>query len=304
MLLHLLACPNDGPAADGPAYDVDARLDPSEFAAVPEGGQQWLGPDVVVPAQSEVQYCLFDTYDGPDVGIHSFESFQADIGHHLILLGTSAGTVDYADGEVVDCTQTNQMMTSFEPLINAEPTGQGSSYIELPEGMAVKLDQGQRIVVQAHYLNTTTEDMRVQDVMNIGFVAEDAIETPAAAFALTQTDLDIPSGESSVSFDCSFPDDAYTVLYLTGHMHEWGKSFSFAKDGAEIYTIPEWDVSYRDAPPLDKYEDGSFFFEQASTLTTTCTWYNDTDEAMTFPEEMCATYGMLYPSDSPVVCSD
>jgi hypothetical protein len=223
-------------------------------------------------------------------------------------LGTTASTVDYADGETVDCTKTNQMMTSFEPLINAEPIDAGRSEIVLPGGMGVKLNEGQRWVVQSHYVNTTTDRIRVRDVMNIGFAPEEEIEIWAAAFALTQTNLSLPPAqESSLSFDCHF-DEQYELMYLTGHMHEYGTEFSFEYGEADtletIYEIPVWQAEYRDRPPLNKYAPGEFLFNPGSTLRTNCTWFNDTDEAIAFPDEMCATYGMLYPSLSPVVCSD
>ncbi len=307
MLLLLLACgPTRTDSGEGAASDapIDARLNNDDVAPTLDGGEFWAGPDVIVEALDEIQYCAFGTYTGPDIGIHSFQSFQAEVGHHLILLGTNASTVDYPDGAVVDCTKTNQMMTTFEPLINAEPTGAGSSFIELPEGMAVKLKNGQRWVVQAHYLNTTANRYRVQDVMNIGFMPLEEVTTSAAAFALTQVDLSLPAGQAThLDFDCSFDTD-YTVLYLTGHMHEFGKVFSFAKDGTEVYTIEKWEASYRDQPPLLKFADGEFTFPAQSVLNTSCDWFNDSDEDLEFPAEMCATYGMLYPSLTPVVCSD
>lgn len=308
MMIFLLACavtPEDSAAE---ADYVDERLEAGDVDPVPEGGEQWYGPDLILEAGADVQYCTFGTYTGPDIAITSFESFQASPGHHLIILGTTASTVDYADGETVDCTKTNQMMTSFEPLINAEPIDAGRSEIVLPGGMGVKLNEGQRWVVQSHYVNTTTDRIRVRDVMNIGFAPEEEIEIWAAAFALTQTNLSLPPAqESSLSFDCHF-DEQYELMYLTGHMHEYGTEFSFEYGEADtletIYEIPVWQAEYRDRPPLNKYAPGEFLFNPGSTLRTNCTWFNDTDEAIAFPDEMCATYGMLYPSLSPVVCSD
>ena len=305
------AAPEDSSTGDTGEDYVDERLTEADVPALPDGGQRWYGPDVIIEPGQEVQYCTFGTYTGEDIAISSFDSYQGAVGHHLIILGTNASTIDYPDGEVVDCTRTNTMMTSFEPLINAEPIDAGRASIVLPEGMGVKLNSGQRWVVQSHYVNTTTDRVRVKDIMNIGLVPEDSVTTWVAAYALTQTDLSIPPAQaSSLSFDCTFP-DSYHVMYLTGHMHEWGTSFSFdySADGSDgsfapIYEIPEWDPVYRDAPPLQHYAEGEFDFAANSTLRTNCNWFNDTDEALEFPNEMCATYGMLYPSLNPVVCSD
>jgi hypothetical protein len=299
----LVAC--TGGEADTDTPIVDHIVDPADHPA-PEGGEQWLGPDVVVEPYSEVQYCMFGTYTGEDVGMTSFDSYQGEGGHHLILLGTSAGTDRFADGEVIDCTATGDLpMTDFEPLINAEPIAAGRSSIVLPGTYAVKLRQGQRYVVQAHYVNTTPERLRFQDVMTIGMVPEDTVTTWAAAFALTVIDFTVPPGESSVDFGCDF-EESYNILYLTGHLHEYGKSFrldhTVGDATTELYEIPSWNVSYRDAPPLQKYGPGDLTIDAGTTLTTTCAWNNDTTADIEFPHEMCATYGMLYPSLVPVVC--
>jgi hypothetical protein len=310
MILLLFACA-DPAAVDSGAVEsdvVDDRLDPTDVDAVPEGGEQWYGPEVVVEPGQEVQYCTFGTYTGPDIGITSFESWQGKAGHHLILLGSAASPLDYADGQTVDCTQTNTMMTSFEPLINAEPIEAGRSKIELPEGMAVKLREGQRYVFQAHYVNTTTERLLERDIMNVGFMPIDEVEEWAAAFALTQVNLSLPPAQASeLTFDCAF-DEPYEVMYLTGHLHEYGTRFSFeygtGEDLTLEYEIPEWDPVYRDAPPLNRYERDELWFEPGGVLRTNCEWFNDTDEVLEFPAEMCATYGMLVGSTTPVVCSD
>jgi hypothetical protein len=300
----LLAC---GGPDDTDISVVDLRLDPADIPSPPAGGDQWEGPDVIVQPYSEVQYCLFGTYTGPDVGLTYFESFQGAGAHHLILLGTSATTQVHPDGELIDCTKTSDIpMTDFEPLINAEPTGAGSSKIELPEGMAVKLRSGQRYVVQAHYVNTSDETRRYLDLMNVGLVDPETVTTWAAAFALTDVDLSLPAGQSTtVTFDCD-PETSYNLLYVTGHMHEWGTSFALdavtgdATD--ELFTIPAWDPQYRDLPPIAKWGEGEMVWSPGTQLRTTCTWFNDTEEELDFPSEMCATYGMLYPSVTPVVC--
>ena len=310
MILLLLACAETPESESGtPASDVlDDRLAPSDVAAIPAGGEQWFGPEVIIEPGQEVQYCTFGTYTGPDIGITSFESWQGTTGHHLILLGSAASTLDYPDGATVDCTQTNTMMTSFEPLINAEPIDAGRSRIVLPEGMAVKLNEGQRYVFQSHYVNTTEDRILQRDIMNVGLMPEAEVETWAAAFALTQVNLSLPAAQAStLTFDCAFDED-YEVMYLTGHMHEHGTRFQFeygVDDALELeYEIPEWDPVYRDAPPLNHYERDELWFRSDGTLRTTCEWFNDTDEALEFPAEMCATYGMLIGSVSPVVCSD
>lgn len=311
LLALLVACGGNDPtdtdtAATGDGT-VDLRLDAAAYPAEADG-EQIFGPDVVVPPGTERQYCLFGTYTGEDVGLYGFASHQPGIGHHLILLGTSEGAEDYPDGTIVDCTDPGALMTSFDPLITPEPLAQGETAITLPDGFAVKLRQGQRTIVQAHYINTLTTPVRVRDVITVRYRPESEVTTWAAAFALNSDSLRLaPQRQTTTSFDCDFDDDL-NVLYLTGHMHGLGQSFDFSA-GSEAATLQsvvamdEWRLEYRDNPPISRFAPGDLSFPAGSLLRTTCTWFNDTDAEVTFPEEMCTTAGMVYPSLVPVICS-
>ncbi len=310
LLALLVACGGNDPTTDTAANDdgtVDLRLDAADFPAEADGAQI-LGPDVVLAPGTETQYCLFGTHTGEDVGLYSFASHQPSIGHHLILLGTSESAEAYPDGTIVDCTDPGALMTSFDPLITPEPLAQGETAIELPPGFGVKLRQGQRTIVQAHYINTLPTPVRVQDVITVRYRPESEVTTWAAAFALNSDSLRLaPQRETTESFDCGF-DDELNVLYLTGHMHGLGRSFDFSA-GSEASTLQsvvsmsEWRVEYRDNPPVTRFAPGDLSFPANSLLRTTCTWFNDTDAEVTFPQEMCTTAGMVYPSLVPVICS-
>ena len=45
-----------------------------------------------------------------------------------------------------------------------------------------------------------------------------------------------------------------------------------------------------------------FGTKAGDVFTTRCAWDNDTDRVLGFPEEMCLTFGMVYPATEPVVC--
>jgi hypothetical protein len=312
MLIALFAC--DATSDDAPATGedaVDLRLREGDFTPPSATGETWYGPDVVVGPGQDVMYFLFGTYTGPDRGVHTLTTWQAEGGHHLVLMGTTASDLDYPDGTVVDCTQTNAVnMTDLEPMVlptaayvSGEPLATG---FDIPDGTAVKLDEGQRWVLQAHYLNTGTEPVRVRDVAVLEYIEEDEVETWAAPMVLNDGDFVIPPGESATkSIDCAFQTD-WNVLYLLGHMHEWGSAIRVeAIDGETVTTIydqPEWEPSYRDAPPTNTYAPGEFLLPATTTLRLTCEWFNDTDEPLEFPHEMCVSVGMVYPQLTPAIC--
>jgi hypothetical protein len=304
LALLLLACAPEAPVDTAPA---DMRLDPGAYPA-PADGERWLGPDVTIEPGTEKQYCLFGTWTGPDVGLYAYASHQAAIGHHLVLLGTTASAQDYPDGTVVDCTDTGSLMTSFSPLITPEPVGQGETAITLPDGFAVKLREGQRWIVQAHYVNTLPEPARVQDVLTLAWRPEDEVSTWAAALALNHDSFSLaPQQETTSGIDCSF-DEPIQVLYLTGHMHEHGVRFDFsagpdAESLVPVVQMPTWEREYRDNPPVTRFAPGELTLPANAVLRTTCTWFNDSDQTLGFPEEMCTTAGMVYPSLTTRICS-
>ena len=160
MLFALtLACSVAGDDSAAAGVDaVDARLEEgTDYPAPGADDVLWYTPELVIQPGEDILYCLFGTYTGDDIGIHAFDTYQSEIGHHIVLLGTSASELDFADGEVIDCTATNSLpMADLEPLILPTGGSVGVGGTTLPDGYAVKLRHGQRWVIQGHWLNTTT----------------------------------------------------------------------------------------------------------------------------------------------------
>lgn len=304
-LLTVTGCSDKAADTAAPFEGTDLR---QEFPAPPEGGHQWLTPEYVIPAYTEKQFCYFDTYQGEDVGINFQGNYQVPYGHHVLLLATNADEDDFPDGTILDCTDRDVLpMTEIEPIVVGATFEDNVGELWLPEGMATKLKSGTRIVLQSHYVNTSAEDILVQDAVNYGYVAEDTVETWAAAFAHTTLDFEIPAGASStIAIDCAFDEDV-SVLFLAGHLHELGEAFSVdhvrGDQPERIYEITDWDPYYRDVPPVNEYAVGEYPILAGESFTTTCSWTNSTDHAVTFPEEMCATYGMAYPTKVPLICT-
>lgn len=288
---------------------VDLRRD---FPEPPEGGMQYLSPELVIPAYSERQFCTFFTYEGETVAMNFQGFYQSDYGHHATLNGTNADPEQYPDGLTVDCTDQDSLpMTDLDPLFvggtSVDLDNANHNFeMSLPEGMGVRLPQGQRVIMQSHYVNTTPDDILVSDAVNVGVVPEDAVQTWVGAYVHINTSFSLPPGESStVTIDCAWEEEMH-ILYMTGHMHEWGTSIKVEHlrgDSAEtVYDVPTWDPVYRDGPPMNMYEQGEFLVEPGDVFRTTCTWFNDEDRPLEFPAEMCVNVMMVYPSKVPLVC--
>jgi len=306
----LIGCAGDKDADTAAAGDVmDLR---SEFPTPPEGALVYTTPEYVIPAYTEKQFCWITTYDGPDMGIHGQWNYQAQMGHHVTVFGTTVTEREMPDGESWDCTSVEALeMTSLEPIIiggsiDYTETGVVNEFV-LPEGMAAPLEGGQRIVIQSHYVNTFDTDVLVQDEAHLVLMEEQEVQTWAAPLVNTITELSIPAQEEeyTLTFDCTF-EESYDLLYIGGHLHEWGTRFStdWTRDGVTetIYDVPEWDPLFRDAPVYDDFGGQAFRVEPGDVFTTHCSWLNDTGDVLEFPAEMCVTFGMIYPANLPVIC--
>ena len=310
MLLLLLACTPDPQDSATPVDAVDLRRD---FPEPPEGGLQFVTPEYIIPAYSEQMWCYFITYDAENVGLHAQWTYQSQMGHHIVVTSTNADEDDYPDGMVLECTETSDMpMTDLDPLLVGGVLGNPETDYEgelvLPDGMAARLQSGTRLILQSHYLNVTGDDILVQDAINLDIIAEDDVQTWAAPFVHVRTEHPIPANaEHSMDFSCDWEEEL-NVLFLGGHMHEYGTAFSasMTRDGQTetIYEIPLWDPVFRDAPPYVEYQEGEFVVGPGDTFNTHCEWYNNTDAVIDFPAEMCVTFGMVYPYKVPMICSE
>ncbi len=313
-LLFLAAC-SAPPATDATADDtgavdyVDKRMTPADYAAAPAEAALLTGADVVVEPGQDGMWCLAGTYTGPDAGIVALQTYQANYGHHLQLYGTTLSTLDLADGERWDCTDSSDLpMDDLEPIAFTTESNNGGAVVVIPDGFAVKLDENQRWVLQSHYVNVGDEPMRVQDVAAIQTVDPDSVGTWAAPLFLNHSRWELAPGETTRSEFEVVLEQELNVLVLLGHMHEWGTTFSTSIVDAgiqtPIYEVETWEATFRDAPPTNSYAPGELTLAEGTTIRMSCEWFNETDAPVVFPHEMCVTAGLVYPFRGAVGYSD
>jgi len=304
-MLFLLACTPE--IGDTGFEGVDERRDYPV-----EGNYHLAPPDIEVPAYTDQAVCWFTTYEGEDVGVHDgvFRQHE-DYGHHVIVMRTKADPDDYPDGSVFDCTEAGSLpMTDMEPFVLPSNIVEGGeNRLDLPDGMANKMKSGERLLVQSHHINYTGEPILVNDRIDLTLLPTEDVDTWAAPLVHTNTDIAVAPGEDSMTVECTFEEDL-TFLYLLGHMHEWGTSFSLDHnklDGSteRIYEVEVWEPLFRDLAPVTYYEESAPLSVLAGeSFTTTCHWYNDTDEVLGFPAEMCVSTGIVYPQTVPIICDE
>ena len=313
MILLSFACVTPEDDSGTPDDAVDLRITEADLPSVGDDQIEWWGADVVIEPGEDVFWCTVGTYDGPEMGIHEDVTYQSRYGHHFALMGTTASELDYPDGSTFNCTDASTYMVEQEPLAiatSAYVDGQKlASELPMLDGMAVKLDQGQRYMLQSHYLNTGTDRIRVQDVIQLSLLdPETEVETWASPYVLDGEAFELaPQSAESLTFSCTAETD-WSVVYMLPHMHEWGTAFSLdhqhGDETTRLIDVPNWDPYFRDAPPVQTYEAGALSIAAGDVLTTSCEWFNDTDEPIVFPHEMCISVGLVYPQLTTVICED
>lgn len=90
-------------------------------------------------------------------------------------------------------------------------------------------------------------------------------------------------------------------------MHERGTDMWLDHESeagtARLCDVPEWDVEYRDTPPVIHHELPGLPVKAGDLFTTSCSFFDSTDAELDYPYEMCATTGMMYPRRTPMFCN-
>lgn len=283
-----------------------------DFPPAPPGGIEIRTPDFEVPPYTELLKCYYGTYTGPTVGVRFMQPLQADQYSHHNQLKTVPDDEDWPDGTLVDCDELGDM-SKYVPLFEAvgieasSETAEGN-WLDLPEGVAMRFESGQKWVLDIHYINTSDKTLLVNNGVNLDYIPEDEVEQWAASIQFDAGMPDIPPGEAvDTTFRCPFPNDGH-VLSMLGHMHARGTRYVVDKvleDGGleRVYEVPEWDGGYHPYyPVIENWSPGTYAVQQGEELETTCSWYNYTDTHLGFPEEMCTTVIVMYPLERPLLC--
>ena len=296
---------------EGP--DVDAAIDQRvEIPAAPAEaeGFQLIGPEITIPSGADQMWCWV-----PDLGvaevdhlIKNFVTYQGASGHHLLAMKS---VIPRQVGDVFDCT-TADGMSSVEPLITPSTQNSEGTVNLLSDDFAVRLAAGTQIVMQSHYVNVETKPILVRDVGNFLFLPADEERIEANFMVINDLNLNIPpTDESYVHSTACAIERPMQFAALTGHMHEWGQRVFVEKITADgttiIYDQPDWSPKFRDAPPVTRMPlDAPITVDVGDTLRITCEWINDTDEALTFPHEMCDAVFVYYPAlpEGFLLCGD
>jgi hypothetical protein len=231
-----------------------------------------------------------------DMALSNIDMLQGEYGHHAVVVSSNE---PLPDGTIEDCTD-ETTYAKFKALLIpvADP----------PQGAAYWLEAGTPVVLQSHYVNASDKPILTRDVVRGEVVPTEDVTDWMAPFTATALGFEVPSSDepTELTFDCVL-DRNVDLLYVGGHMHEWGTQFEIELGAAEdtlesIYSVEGWVPDFRDLPPIEIYADNPLRITQGAILRTSCQWENRTGASLTFPQEMCVSFGVLRGSKEAYDC--
>ena len=239
------------PDADTPDNGVtDVNLD---APATPELGWQYAIPQFSVDPRTEVQQCFFFDvpYDVP-VNVNHIEIAQTTGTHHMnIFRVRSIVNLDPSAAAVVmggECWKP-QNWKDWPLVINSQ--NEGHVDFKLPDGVAHVFQPHERLMLQTHYVNATTQKTPGVGKIFVNFnrIPNEQVQARLGTAFATNQNIRICPGDTSRSFEttCSFARKDVTIFGANGHYHSRGRRFTMsvfdpasAAEVAPFYESVDW----------------------------------------------------------------
>ncbi len=288
--LALAGCPAPQP------MDTDVHLDP------PPSGFQLATDSFDVAAGTETQRCYFFTVPGTGadpVWINRVVATQNPGSHHLNIFRVN--TVKMLDGNPGDVVVDGECFKSGNwadwPLVtnlqNSTPSDNLNDWT-LPAGVAHKFMPGEKLMLQIHYVNATTQKTPGHGKGIVNFYQVPAAQVTAELGTVFATDQNIRvcPGDSNKMFEtsCRFAKQPVTVIGANGHFHSRGVKFEIAPydstngAGADFYTSTTWDD-----PPFD--QNLNVQIPLNGGVDWKCTYSMPSDACGNPMDSCCVTFG-------------
>lgn len=287
--LFLSACAESDDGIDPDVLDVRVPLPASDSRYL-----DLVTPEFRIEPGVEKMYCVYLSNEEGEIAVRTMEAYQGEFGHHIVLLTT---IVPQPAGTVEDCTSQEEMW-KFRSFILP-----GS---ELPPGHGIRVGAGMQFVMQIHYVNAGERPILVRDVARLDKIDPSQVTTWVTTLTTNSLRIALSPGQAVEQFECTLAEDV-DLLLLGGHMHELGARFSVdigASAAAldNVYLVEPWRPQYRDAPPVTLFFSEPRHLAAGTVVRTTCAWNNTTTGVVDFPAEMCAAFGYLAGTTTPVHC--
>jgi hypothetical protein len=292
----LVACGgNGGGGDDDDVPNPDGNNVEPDSAVIPEGYVRLIGRTWELPTPTgslpDVYRCARFTVP-EDMYITNIIA-QAPVGtHHTVLTFAGSNGTSGPDGDQDDC----DVGTLGRVMLYA--SGVGTSPLDFPEGVGVKVSAGQQLHLNLHLFNATDNPISGDTAILVKASSTPPPMEAEMVFAGAFVFQIQPGQTVSKSGGCT-ANKPFNIFATWPHQHRLGTHHKFTVTrGAEVTTLHDDDYTFSE----QNYYLASpeFAVQPGDNLQTTCTWMNDTNGTVGWGEssnkEMCFTGLYRYPA--------
>ncbi|WP_437895531.1 hypothetical protein [Sorangium sp. So ce124] len=269
-------------------------------------GVQYRMVSTLQPAQ-EIERCQL--FVAPAEGLNvNREVVRFSGGSHHVLLYTTPYTsiptetrrgVALDATQVHDCNDGPQADWEVNGVVAGSQSPDGNSFLgDLPEGVALKVPPGTVLLMNTHYLNSSSNPIETDARINLYTIADDEVEVEAGMLFHYNPFISVPAhGSSTARMRCVTENDI-SVVRIQSHMHRRGVGYvanKVALDGTmtELYAHDRWEgVPSKEFSPFLEVKAGE-------SLDYHCDFNNVEDrniaQGLTTRDEMCMLIGPYFP---------
>jgi hypothetical protein len=234
---------------------------------------------------------------GEDLLVRRFSAVAPRGTHHALVTLAEPGGADGVFGCSAETLSDTMVLAS----------GIGSSDLELPPGVAMRIPATKQVLLNLHILNPGVGPLAATSGVRVQLANPEEVVSEAEMVFVGTSDIAVPAGEEATrSGRCTFTQDA-TVIVVWPHMHRFGVHLSVAHHGGDgMTTLHDEPFDFNEQR---HYPVAPTLVRAGEQLEVTCTWHNPTSAPLTFGEstrdEMCFAGIVRYPaSGTSLFCGD
>jgi hypothetical protein len=286
-----------------PSSDEVALIDGFHPPAAAPSETRVMAPLVTdIPAGGDLTWCTYiaNPFER-EVDVVQSRGFQSKFGHHAILMEVVGAESKL--GESHACTDAD--MTNARFLAGGSDA---AAQFQIPEGVAFRIKKQSVLMIQTHWINTSSAVAVGQTVFNIAVKDPDGTRESAQLFAAYTANVSLPPrGPAHAETKCTIRQDM-SLFALGGHAHEWGTHVRLTidrKGASETLYDHDWEPHFQADPPLVYFDTKApLRLLAGDVLHVACDYQNVTDAEIRFPREMCVGMGFYFPGTADIQCGD
>ncbi|MEZ4312085.1 MAG: hypothetical protein R3F14_29000 [Polyangiaceae bacterium] len=280
--------------------DPSGLLDPP----APGKGVQYK-MTVAIESGTESEKCMFVKAPDTDIMVQRDEVRFTPGSHHFLLYETAYtdiptektnGTKVDTSG-VFDCSDGATNGWQVTKLVGGSQNADGGSILSFPENVAMRVRGGAVLLMNAHYINTSSDVLEPEVRINLYTIPESQVEHEGDIVFYYNPFIAVPAqSEGRARMRCTIGADI-TMTNFQSHMHRRGVGYAASIVGEDK---PFYENDLWEGVPVKDFGAGKKI-TKGSVLDYHCDYKNpeqhDVFQGPRTTDEMCMAIGSYYPAD-------